>query len=1257
MSLTVAMLVPHEPKKDPRIHWEASLASREFDVVVLGLQENPEKYQDEENIDNYRIIREMWAKKTDSRLHYLLYLIKFLIHPSLAKLLLPPAAILFPFIFIFEFIFLFIRRIIELIFGAIHSFLKSVFNDMATYRVLSRFLSRRYKKDKKPIKNKLLKSMIAKANCFILIHKRLFHTTMALLRAYSRSGINADLIHCNDLDTLLAGIILKERSGRKLVYDAHELWPVSFSDMPEFLMKFLKFYEKRLIRFSDAAFTVSPDLASIMQKWYSFNNVESLPNAEIYTDDRKILNTGLRNLAGNRLIFLYQGGFAKDRGLEELISAWHSVDGEKAVLCLRGVYWPYVEELKKIAGNMIDCGRVYFLPPVNEEDLVVASREADIGIIPYRPVSFNNKYCCPNKFSQYLHAGLAILTNNLPYLKTLLEKFNCGLDYDSDNQSTLLSAINRFISDRELLDTFRKNAILAARESFNWNILGMSLINSYKKLLSSKLERLEPKEDLRDFCISPFEWLKWHYKSTSLSHLETHRKENPCVISITELLRIRNEIEKRFPESSKKTISRAEEICDHKFTVLGTGPYHFGNSIDWSSDLKGQTWLKGTFTQLRELIYDNFPQNEYIIGDIKIPWDFNKHLHFFDIARAYVITGDEKYPAEFRSQIESWWSQNPFTMNLAWMEPLIVAQRAISWVFAMRFLIHSPAIDDNFFNRFMASMYNHMQWIKKNYELEEKSTNHLIGNIAGVIVISAFFPQFDISEKYEKKALEMLTDQLEKQIHLDGVQYEQSVSYHRYVLEFLLSIVLFLQYSKRRIPETLMEKIEKMAIYLMFVISPSGTANLISDADGACVFRFTTQDINDYRPHLALCAALFNNRNLAFQAKDNTEILIWTLNPDNTNFPIPAEPAEKSKLFRDGGMVTMRNEWSGQANLLTFDCGNIGMGYTDEMPHGTHGHDDLLSITISSYGKQMLVDSGSGSYTGNLLLHESLRLSMHHNTLSLSPPFSDKSEAEKNKPESHSIPLGPWVLEKRANPGDVLFLTGRGMEFASCHHNGYRRFPEIPVVKRSIFFFPPDIFIVLDHIKSNFSNPSTIPQQYFVVLLPFHFHPDAKVEYDRKSNCGMAFRDTSCLKYAITSNNGRWKSELFKGSREPYKGWFAVDYGYCIPSPTIEYECVTSLPYINGIIFRCQNKTSVDALNIRWLASENGDDADALAAESGRERFYIGLNSKGLSSIPFKISLSENDPPDALTVVRTDPDKAEKKAWIISGKKIREMIL
>ena len=92
--------------------------------------------------------------------------------------------------------------------------------------------------------------------------------------------LRPDVVHCNDLDTLLVGVLAKQRLGSRLVYDAHEFFPVSDVHGRWIDVAFFKLIERTLIDKADAVFTVNPMLAEAMRQTYGLRAVHSLPNAE-----------------------------------------------------------------------------------------------------------------------------------------------------------------------------------------------------------------------------------------------------------------------------------------------------------------------------------------------------------------------------------------------------------------------------------------------------------------------------------------------------------------------------------------------------------------------------------------------------------------------------------------------------------------------------------------------------------------------------------------------------------------------------------------------------------------------------------------------------------------------------------------------------------------------------------------------------------------------------------------------------------------
>jgi len=106
-------------------------------------------------------------------------------------------------------------------------------------------------------------------------------------------------------------------------------------------------------------------------------------------------------------------------------------------------------------------------------------------VIPYKPVAINDRFSCPNKLSQYLHAGLMIITNDLPYVRSVVERAQAGLFYRSDDISTLVSVVGRVASDPNMLRRYKENARAFACKKFNWQAQMDVLHNVYKNVAVS----------------------------------------------------------------------------------------------------------------------------------------------------------------------------------------------------------------------------------------------------------------------------------------------------------------------------------------------------------------------------------------------------------------------------------------------------------------------------------------------------------------------------------------------------------------------------------------------------------------------------------------------------------------------------------------------------------------------------------------------------------------------------------------------------
>jgi glycosyltransferase involved in cell wall biosynthesis len=295
-------------------------------------------------------------------------------------------------------------------------------------------------------------------------------------RHASRHSVAPALIYCHDLYALQAGVMLGQRWGSKVVYDSHEYYPYLY-DLKLYRWA-TEFYERTLVGGVDVYITVSVPLAQALEKLYGVDPVHAIPNVEPRPDAPwRPLRSEMAALAAGRLKILFQGSFAPGRGLDELIDEWAAVDQSKAALFLRGPRSPAlgVLETKAAAAGFLERS-IFVLSPVLERDLIPAAAEADVGLVSYTGELPSYRFACPNKVSQYLHAGLPLIANNIPVVERLIREHSVGIVYDLSVKGTFAEAVNALAADPARVARLQARARVVAQEEYCWELYEPALL-------------------------------------------------------------------------------------------------------------------------------------------------------------------------------------------------------------------------------------------------------------------------------------------------------------------------------------------------------------------------------------------------------------------------------------------------------------------------------------------------------------------------------------------------------------------------------------------------------------------------------------------------------------------------------------------------------------------------------------------------------------------------------------------------------------
>jgi glycosyltransferase involved in cell wall biosynthesis len=257
------------------------------------------------------------------------------------------------------------------------------------------------------------------------------------------------VVHANDLDTLPAGLLVARRTGARLVYDAHELYSEFEAPAPRLARALILLLERTLARRADSVVTVSDGVARELQ---SRLRLRSLPLVVLNAPPRASIEDP--GPTGTPLRVVYQGGLGPGRRLEDLLAA---AAAEGVELTIR-VRMADPDDLRAAIAARGLGEKVRVAAPVPPEQVLEALAGFDVGLIFDRPSTRNSALSTPNKFFEYLMAGLAVVAPHLETLGPLIVEEGIGVTYDPSRPHSLGPTLEDLARDPGRVAKMRRRA-------------------------------------------------------------------------------------------------------------------------------------------------------------------------------------------------------------------------------------------------------------------------------------------------------------------------------------------------------------------------------------------------------------------------------------------------------------------------------------------------------------------------------------------------------------------------------------------------------------------------------------------------------------------------------------------------------------------------------------------------------------------------------------------------------------------------------
>lgn len=412
---------------------------------------------------------------------------------------------------------------------------------------------------------------------------------------------------------------------------------------------------------------------------------------------------------------------------------------------------------------------------------------------------------------------------------------------------------------------------------------------------------------------------------------------------------------RKLPEKKKKELKqKADDACDGKITGFSSIELNYGYKLNWQLNP-----LTGEKCSIKDKWY-RIPDFDPERGDIKVIWEASRFSHFVTLARAYLLTEDEKYYRTFSVQLDDWIKDNPYSFGANFKCGQECSLRLVNGLLAYTVFnesgISTKADKKNIetlilrcYRKVLSNFFYAYKCIKNNHTISE-----LLGMIIGAWCCR--------DEERLSNAFKKLNEVIDEQFTGDGGYIQYSFNYERLALQDIEVVLSIEKKAGYKLDKNSRKKILAAANLMYQCQDDSGDMPNYGSNDGALVFPVTSCGYRDFRPVINTIYAILTGKKLYGQGLYDEELL-WF---GNDSYCDREKKNRISTAFNEAGLYTLRRADSWAMIVLN--------NYKSRPAHMDQLHFDLWIC-----GVNVLCDSGTYSYASKK--GKELIRNISHNTV------------------------------------------------------------------------------------------------------------------------------------------------------------------------------------------------------------------------------------------------------------------------------------
>jgi hypothetical protein len=334
-------------------------------------------------------------------------------------------------------------------------------------------------------------------------------------------------------------------------------------------------------------------------------------------------------------------------------------------------------------------------------------------------------------------------------------------------------------------------------------------------------------------------------------------------------------------------------------------------------------------------------------GDIKDVWEPARFAWAYDLVRAYLLTGEDRYAAAFHRLLTVWAESSPPFRGVHWSCGQETTIRAIALLYAEANLGGAAGSTDAAMAHLRALLVASGERIADaiGYAVSQRN-NHAISEAVGLMALGdRFATMHPEADRWLARGTHLLERLIHEQFGEDGWYIQHSFTYLRLALDQCVIAQRVLRARGGSLSRAALERLRAATSLLLAVIDqetgivPNHGAN-----DGAFVHPITLARYRDFRPIVTAACASFDAPLPADVAAD-AEVLAWLGLPSPAR--VPALP---------GGVRTGSSGWA--VARLGRTVAFLRAGRYRARP----SHLDPLHLDLRIGGREVVIDPGSFAY-------------------------------------------------------------------------------------------------------------------------------------------------------------------------------------------------------------------------------------------------------------------------------------------------------